>query len=486
MKTYTKDQFIKCSTWIQNANQELMTFLKANGGVLDKVEVEDRSANLYFVGTYEGEPIEAKIKTYKAKSFSDDLSCKLGNHQYKDKNARTVSMDYRGLSDFKIWFRSILKLKTEDAKNGNIELRPEEWEKVHADWVKDIREIFGPYMNENDLGQWLGLILSEKPTYNTCTGTVKPSLYPLVYDSKIRDFKKDGWRDMPRNITFSKRKRECTLQFMSGYYDSDPHGMLPKIYPNAKLVESRSNGLKCYAQTGSYEEIAEELAKTQERWRAEMDKYAQQCGVPNWYKATSWTENGPCYPAGSEESLKVSKERDRAWEEYKANLIRSFKYQMGNFWSPVHPEKLFEGREVKWDVPYLTEHERTFCDKCVVITVKYKFPKVSGGKCVLQDKELTIKMVKTEYHDDRSPRWEYSYHLPAVYQTMTGKYERFDQAVIQDSEKQMMIKPNRKTYETQNELLSVMVKVRDAIKDLDKYIEYKGFSAIHTNEKKEA
>ena len=156
------------------------------------------------------------------------------------------------------------------------------------------------------------------------------------------------------------------------------------------------------------------------------------------------------------------------------------------FHSIINPEKIFEGREVKWDVPYLTEHERTFCDKCVVITVKYKFPKVSGGKCVFQDKELTIKMVKTEYHDDRSPRWEYTYHLPAVYQTMTGKYERFDQAVIQDSEKQMMIKPNRKTYETQNELLSVMVKVRDAIRDLDKYIEYKGFSAIHTNEKKEA
>lgn len=486
MKTYTKDQFIKCSTWIQKANQELLTFLKSNGGELEKVEVEDRSANLYLVGTYEGEAIVAKIKVYKAKSYNDDFSCKLGKHEYKFRNARTVSMGYEQLRDFKMWFRSILKLKTEDAKNGNIELRPEEWEKVHADWVKDIREIFKPYMNTNDLGQWLYLILSEKPTFNTCTGTVKPTLYPLVYDSKIRDFKKDGWRDMPRNITFSKRKRECSLQFQSGYYDRDPQGMLPKIYPNAKLVESSSNGSKCYVQTGTYEEIAEELAKTQERWRAEMDKIAVGHGVPNWYKATTWTESGPCYPTGSEESQKLKESRDRAWEDYKDNLIRSFKYSFSKFWDPVDPEKIFKGMEVKWDVPYLTEHERTFCDKCVVITVNYKFPKVSGGKCVLQDKEVTFRIVKTEYHDDRSPRWTYSYHLPAIYQTISGKYERFDEAVIHDEDKQMMIKPNRKTYETSRELLDVMVKVRDAIRDLDKYIEYKGFSVIHSNKKKEA
>lgn len=486
MKTYTKDQFIKCSTWIQNANQELITFLKSNGGELEKVEVEDRSANLYFTGTYEGEKFEAKIKSYKAISFNDDFSCKLGKHEYKFKKARTVSMGTEQLRDFKIWFRSILKLKTEDAKNGNLELRPEEWEKVHADWVKDIREIFSPYMNTNDLGQWLYILLSDTPTYNSFTGAVKPTLYPLVYDPKIRDFKKDGWRDLSRNNTFSKRKRECSLQFTSGYYDSDPQEILPKVYPNAKLVESRSNGLKHYVQTGSYEEIAEELAKTKERWRAEMDKYAKQCGVPNWYKATDWTESGPIYPAGSEESHKLKEDRDKAWEEYRDNLIREFKYKMANFWSPVHPEKLFEGMEVKWDVPYLTEHERTFHDKCVVITVKYKFPKVSGGKCVLQDKELSFRIVRVDYHDDRSSRWEYDYHLPAIYQTISGKYERFDEAVIHDSEKQMMIKPNRKTYGTSRELLDVMVKVRDAIRDLDKYIEYKGFSAVHTNEKKEA
>lgn len=481
MKTYTKDQLIKCSTWIQNANQELLSFLKSNGGEIDHVEVEDRSANIYMTGTYEEQPIDVKIKTYKAKSFSDELCCKLGKNQYKKNKASTVSMGYEQLKDFKIWFRSILKLKTEDAKNGNIELRPEEWEKVHADWVNDIREIFSPYMNTNDLGQWLGLILSDTPTYNSFTGTVKPTLYPLVYDSKIHDFKKDGWRDLTRNITFSKRKRKCTLQFTSGYYDSDPHGMLPRVYPNAKLVESRSNGLKYYVQTGTYEEIAEELAKTKERWRAEMDKIAVGQGVPNWYKATEWTESGPVYPAGSEESLKLSENRDKAWEDYRNNLISSFKYQMGNFLDPVHPEKIFEGREVEWDVPYLTEHERTFYDKCVKISVKYKFPKVTGGKCVLQDKEVTIKIVRTDYHDERNPRWECTYQLPAIYQTINGKYEIFDRAEINDAERQMMIKPNRKTYQGEGIYQSMMT-VEQALKDLDKYIEYKGFPSIRTNE----
>ena len=182
----------------------------------------------------------------------------------------------------------------------------------------------------------------------------------------------------------------------------------------------------------------------------------------------------------------MKEDRDKAWEEYKKNLISSFKYQMGNFWDPVFPEKIFKDRELTWDVPYLTEHERTFHDKCVVITVKYKFPKVSGGKCVLQDKEVTIRIVRTDYHDERNPRWECTYQLPAIYQTINGKYERFDRAEINDSEKQMMIKPNRKTYQGEG-IYQSMRTVEQALKDLDKYIEYKGFSMIRTNEaKKEA
>lgn len=469
MKTYKGAEIIKAAKYLQK--MDTRSEIEAEF-TLDSVDVEDRKVVVHYSGTIEQKRATLDVTVYKAKSYDTEYKAKMAGRVFKETDYRKV----------KIWLHSITKLKTEDAKAGKIELLPEEWKIVHKDFIEKFFKDFHirktefpesfvafPYIDRRsfgDIDEEFGLIL-------------------LEYDPSLKDFKEDfNNYQFNLSIGISNDTKTLALGYYVHDYDKNLNNALAAILPNAKqgkcpLLSCYGTGNKYYYVEGTYDEILAICNGLKDRLYAHYDKIIKKCGGnPHWKNATGWTESGPVYPSGSAESAKAKELLDaKVNAKMQASIDRV-----------AETVKKFYGIDIK---TYFKNSKveckgYQFADT-VVITIPYKFPKVTGSKVVLVDKELTVKIYRDDYPntwgDGRHDKGDVQYQYPGIYTTMSGEYTDFSSAKSNDKGRLMILKPTRKKatayYDTSRcrnvSNVSVFSTIKRQLADLEEFVKYKGF-----------
>lgn len=470
MKTYKGNEIIKAAKYLEELGSNRAAIEQEF--TLESVDVGDREATIHYVGKVDGFDAKLDVKVYKAKTYANEYTVHINGQYFSEKDYNKVTL----------WMHSITKLDTDDAKSGKIQLLPAEWKKVHKDFlakfVKDFHVkkknylecyVSFPYLGNgsfNDIGDEFGLVL-------------------LEYDPKLKDFKKD-FNDYQFHLQIGISNDTTTLAL--GYYvhsyEKNLNHALEAILPNAKhgktpiLQFSGDRNLFRYVE-GTYDEILEICNGLKEKLFAHYDQIIKNCGGnPNWRQATTWSESGPCYPAGSEESKKAREQLDAKVDGLNKEAIERVAGVVKSVFN-VDIKTVFENSTVEC-------RGYRFADT-VVIKFPYKFPKVKGSKVVMQDKEMEVEIYRDDYpspwDDGRYHEVTVSYRLPAIYATMGGEYTDFEEARHTDSGKMMMLKSTRKMAKvwysgrySYNSPEPVFDTIKKQIADLEAFIKYKGFS----------
>lgn len=469
MKTYKGNEIIKAAKYLEELGSNRSTIEQEF--TLESVDVGDREATLHYVGKVDGFDAKLDVKVYKAKTYANEYTVHINGQYYSDKDYKNVT----------IWMHSVTKLDTDDAKTGKIQLLPADWKKVHKDFLDKFRKDFHikkkdylecyvsfPYLGNgsfNDIDKEFGLVL-------------------LEYDPKLKDFKKD-FNDYQFNlhIGISNDTTKLALGYYIHSYEKNLDNALAAILPNAKhgrtpILEYCGDSTNFRYVEGTYDEILEICKGLREKLFAYYDQIIKRCGGnPNWRQAVAWSESGPCYPAGSEESKKAREQLDAKVDGLNKEAINRVAGVVKSVFK-VDIKTFFENSTVECK-------GYKFADT-VVIKFPYKFPKVKGSKVVMQDKVMEVEIYRDDYpcswSDGRYNEVTVSYRLPAIYATMGGEYTDFEEARRTDSGKMMMLKSTRKmakvwhsgkySYETPKPVFDT---IKKQIADLEAYIKYKGF-----------
>ena len=469
MKTYKGNEIIKAAKYLEELGSNRATIEQEF--TLESVDVGDREATIHYVGKVDGVDAKLDVKVYKAKTYANEYTVYINGQKFFEK-------DYKNLT---IWMHSVMKLDTDDAKSGKIQLLPKDWKKVHKDFLdkfvkdfnikkKDYLECYVsfPYLGNgsfNDIDKEFGLVL-------------------LEYDPKLKDFKKDfNDYQFSLQIGISNDTTKLALGYYVHEYEKNLNKALAAILPNAKhgktpILEYSGDRTTFRYVEGTYDEILEICNGLKERLYAHYDQIIKNCGGnPNWRQATAWSENGPCYPAGSEESKKAREQLDAKVDGLNKEAIDRVAGVVKNIFN-VDIMTVFENSTVECK-------GYRFADT-VVIKFPYKFPKVKGSKVVMQNKEMEVEIYRDDFPsswgDGRYNEVTVSYRLPAIYATMSGEYTDFEEARRTDSGKLMMLKSTRKMAKiwysgkySYNKPEPVFDTIKQQIADLDAFVKYKGF-----------
>lgn len=471
MKTYKGNEIIKAAKYLQKMGSVRSRIEQEF--TLDSIDVEDREATVHYVGTVEGEDAKLNVTVFKAKTYGNVYAAYLAGQRFEEKEYDKVY----------IWLHSITKLDTEEAKSGKLKLLPEQWKKVHKDFMKKFFKDFNigkhdqqwpecfvefNYLGHgsgHDIGKEFGLIL-------------------LEYDPALKDFKQstnDYQFDV--DIGISNDTTKLALGYYTHEYEKELDAALQAILPMAKDGTTRIlsyYGCSGYHYVeGTYDEILEICKGFKERLFEHYDTIIKnRGGNPNWRSATTWKESGPVYPANSDESTKAKEMLDAKENALKAESIERVVNVAKRFFN-VNIVGLFKDSTIECN-------GYRFADS-VTIKVPYKFPKVKGSKVVMQDKVLEIDFYRDDfprsYGEGRYDELTVTYSIPAIYGTMDGEYFSFEEALKHDSEKLMTLKPTRKKGRAfSSEKWGVCKKpvfthIQDLIDGLEKYLKYKGFAS---------
>lgn len=469
MKTYKGNEIIKAAKYLEELGSNRATIEQEF--TLESVDVGDREATIHYIGKVDGFDAKLDVKVYKAKTYANEYTVHINGQYHLDKDFNKVTL----------WMHSITKLDTDDAKSGKIQLLPDDWKKVHKDFlakfVKDFNIKKKEYLESYVSFPYLGI------------GSFRDiddefGLVLLEYDPKLKDFKKD-FNDYQFHLQIGISNDTTTLAL--GYYihsyEKNLDKALEAILPNAKhgktpiLQFSGDRNIFRYVE-GTYEEILEICKGLKEKLFVHYDQIIKNCGGnPNWRQATTWSESGPCYPAGSEESKKAREQLDAKVDGLNKEAIARVAGVVKSVFN-VDIKTVFENSTVEC-------RGYRFADT-VVIKFPYKFPKVKGSKVVMQDKEMEVEIYRDDYPsswgDGRYNEVTVSYRLPAIYATMGGEYTDFEEARSSDSGKMMMLKSTRKMAKvwysgkySYNSPQPVFDTIKKQIADLEQYIKYKGF-----------
>lgn len=469
MKTYKGNEIIKAAKHLEKLGSNRATIEQEF--TLESVDVGDREATIHYVGKVDGFDAKLDVKVYKAKTYANEYTVHINGQYFAEKDYNKVTL----------WMHSITKLDTDDAKSGKIQLLPADWKKVHKAFLdkfvkdfhikrKDYLESYVsfPYLGYGsfrDIGDEFGLVL-------------------LEYDPKLKDFKKDfNDYQFHLQIGISNDTTKLALGYYIHSYEKNLDRALEAILPNAKhgktpiLQFSGDRNLFRYVE-GTYDEILEICNGLKEKLYAHYDQIIKNCGGnPNWRQATAWSESGPCYPAGSEESKKAREQLDAKVDRLNKEAINRVAGVVKSVFN-VDIKTVFENSTVECK-------GYKFADT-VVIKFPYKFPKVNGSKVVMQDKVMEVEIYRVDYpcswSDGRYNEVTVSYRLPAIYATMGGEYTDFEEARRTDNGKMMMLKSTRKmakvwysgnySYESPKPVFDT---IKKQISDLEAFIKYKGF-----------
>lgn len=471
MKEYRGTEIIKASRWIQDMSHEREVLEKIIP--LTKVQVEDRSAKVFFEGEHDGKLLTVIVTVYKAISRH--------NQYFATTDGRMINIeDTRdGFQDFMRWINSICKLDTEEAKNGTLEMRKEEWGIVHADFIKEFTKKLRCFVDKGD--KVLYGIMEPWQKDHSCI--LCKHYFPILkYDPDLHDFKKEyGVANDTAEVGFqvSYDAKKIYLVFgLNQYTAPRPFEFLKQMFPDSvpaipSLACNGRDGSARMIECNSIDEAAEKMKYAQSVWDKRYDDLAKENGITrDWRKAKEWDWDGPKYEEGTPEY--ESLEADRKVKEAKKGVA-------------VMEETLramtARGFDLKTMFP---EAEITYEKGEVVVKIPYMFPKVTGSKMKWKPATCDISI---EFYRDNKKQEEFRVKVQeiATYQTMAGVYDRFKYAKENDAEKMMMIKPCRARHkywyydwyynarQSMHEMRDAIMSIRPKIDELKEFVEYKGF-----------
>lgn len=470
MKTYKGNELIKAAKYLQKMGSVRSEIEK--DFTLDSIDVEDREATVHYIGKVEGEDAKLNVTVFKAKTYGNVYAAYLAGQRFEEKEYDKVY----------IWLHSITKLDTEEAKTGKLQLLPEQWKKIHKDFMK---KFFNDFNIDKHDQKWPECFVEFRYLGHGAFNDVDDEfgLILLAYDPALKDFKKSS-DDYEFNIDIgiSNDTTKLALGYYIHEYAKELNAAFKAVLPMAengisKIIEYGGCSDYYYVE-GTYDEILEICKGMKERLFAYYDEIIKKRGGnPNWRSAITWEESGPVYPADSEESIKAKEQLDAKVNALKKASIERV-VQVANDFYHVNIVGLFKDSTIECN-------EYRFADS-VTIKVPYKFPKIKGSKVVMQDKVLEIDLYRDDYPrsygDGRYNELTVTYSIPAIYGTMSGEYVTFEEALNHDTEKLMTLKPTRKKSKAYiSEQWSkcnepVFDDIKNLIKGIDKYLEYKGFA----------
>lgn len=470
MKTYKGQELIKAAKYLQKMGSVRSKI--EQDFTLDSIDVEDREATVHYLGKVEGEDAKLNVTVFKAKTYGNVYAAYLAGQRFEEKEYDKVY----------IWLHTITKLDTEEAKTGKLQLLPEQWNKVHKDFMKKFFKDFN--IDKHDQ-QWPECFVEFRYLGHGSFKEVDDEfgLILLSYDPALKDFKKssDDYQ-FDIDIGISNDTTKLALGYYIHDYAKELNAAFKAVLPMAengisKIIEySGCSGY--YYVEGTYDEILEICKGMKERLFAYYDEIIKaRGGNPNWRSAIRWEESGPIYPADSEESAKAKELLDAKENALKAASIERVVKVAKAFYN-VNIVGLFKDSTIECN-------GYRFADS-VTIKVPYKFPKVKGSKVVMQDKVLEIDFYRDDYPrsygEGRYDELTVTYSIPAIYGTMSGEYVTFEEALKHDSEKLMTLKATRKKGRAFSSekwgacKKPVFTYIQNLIDDLEKYLKYKGFA----------
>lgn len=472
MKTYKGNEIIKAAKYLEKLGTTRATIER--DFTLDSVDVDDRDATVHYIGKMACLGATLDVTVYKAKSYANEYKAAIDGKKYDDRDYNKVH----------IWLHSITRLDTEDAKEGKLQLLPKEWLQVHKEFMKKFLKDFRIKKTE-----WLETFVSFPYLGHGSFGDIghEFGLVLLEYDPALKDFK-ESFNDyqFQLSIGISNDTKKLALgYYVRESYDKELNNAFAAILPNAKtgktpLIEDSSDPRWYRHVEGTYDEILEICNGMKERLFAYYDSVIKRCGGnPNWQSATSWTESGPVYPSGSEESKKAKEQLDAKVDKLNQEAIQ----RVSNLIYKVY----------NVDIKTVFENSTIVCNgyrfaDTVTIKFPYKFPKVKGSKVVMQDKVMEVEIYRDDfpktYGNGRDNEVTIKYNIPGIYATMKGEYTSFKEARASDSEKMMILKPTRKMGKTwyserysYNKPTPVFDIIKQSLADLEDFLTYKGLSA---------
>lgn len=478
MKTFKGTELIKAAKYLEKLGTDRP--LIEQDFTIDSVDVEDRKATVHYIGTVEGVDAQLDVAVYKAKSYENWYYATMAGQQFNDKEYNKVN----------IWLHSITRLDTEEARNGTLKLLPEQWRIVHKDVMK---KFFKDFRIEKHQSKWWPEEFVEFRYLDHGSFYHFDSAFGLIlleYDPKLKDFKQ-SFNDYQFHVDLGMSNDATRLAV--GYYlhDCAPalNAALKAVLPMAKngeckIIQHYGGYSDYYYVDGTHEEILEICKGMKDRLFEYYDGIIKASGGnPNWRKATGWEESGPVYPAESDDAVKAKELLDAKEADAKQSSIDRVAKVAKQFFD-IDIKTFFKDSTIECQ-------SYEFADT-VIIKVPYKFPKVSGSKVVMQDKVLEISLYRDDYpyyngSDSRYNELTVTYHVPGIYGTMRGEFIDFSDAVTNDSEKLMTLKPTRKTFRYfasgryGTESGSCFSTIRKSIDDLDAYLKYKGYTAKTPN-----
>lgn len=385
MKEYRGTEIIKASRFLQDMSHERESLEKIIP--LTKVQVEDRSAKVFFEGEHDGKLLTVIVTVYKAVTYR--------NQYFATTDGKTINTESsrEGFSDFMRWINSICKLDSEEARDGTLEMRREEWAVVHADFVSEFVRKLRMFAHDANRVTY-GVMVPWEKNYRC---TLCCHYYPmLTYDEGLHDFKKrDALAEVGFQISYDAKKIYLIFG-LSQFCDTEPYEFLKKLFPDSvpALECFQCNGRDGSArmvECNSIDEAAEKMKQAQEIWEKHYDEIAKAKGVTrDWKRAKEWDWDGPKYEEGTPEresfdaDKKIKEQKHGAVvidETLRAMTARGFDFKT-----------MFPDAEIGYE------------NGSVVIKIKYKFPKIDGSKIKWKPATCDIRI---EFFRDRENREEF-------------------------------------------------------------------------------
>lgn len=188
MKIYRNTDLIKGAAYISKIPSDDMVKLEKDF-TIDSIDADGAIGTIHFVGTVDGAPATVDAVVNKSKKVRRAVyTAKVGEHTFKG-----MEFDYF-LNDFEelqIWMHSINKLDTDEARNGTLPLRMEEWKKVHSGVLDKLAEDFN-LASVGEAQYAYGCV--QMPHYrfhwNGFTWFHIRGIELLEYDDKLGDFRR--------------------------------------------------------------------------------------------------------------------------------------------------------------------------------------------------------------------------------------------------------------------------------------------------------
>jgi hypothetical protein len=471
MKVYTGSELVKAGPFLQQMQAEIDRLPELK---VTRAEVGDRSCDVFLDGEIDGRLATVQVTVFKAKSYHNRYLATMDGKIY-DSETNSGYMD--PLTAMVTWLHSICKLDTEEARDGRLVMRPEEWDTVHADFIKHCLKTIPMFIHKPEIVRHTVAWPWDQHPYS-----LERHHWKLrIYDKDLRDFR------LPSNLTYfyvslvtSYDTKKLWIVIGPDFRNSyNEYEILKRMFPDAVTAPElfskfgRDN-TALVVECDSPEMVAKEIEAATRRLDDYYDDVAKENDAPrDWHKAVKWTEEGPVYlPLSPEQE---SLERDRYAKQTKHNAERKAYILERLKAREIDLEAMLPGATISYENGMLN------------CKFSYRFPKVDGGRVKWRKAEATVQV---DFSGCPGIEKEsYTIYVPRIakYQTMRGVYDDFQTARENDATRDMMIKPAQSRasywYEDNNtqrwlssahEVIAGIKALPGKIKALSDFVQYKG------------